>query len=59
MGQQQVQIDATLTAGPVGSSDSNFPAGNTTIPFTLNPPAKPITRKTGNVSLPLASPSSL
>jgi hypothetical protein len=58
VGTQVLQIDATVTAGPASASDSNFPSGNTQIAFTLNPPQKQITKKTGDVSFTLNSADS-
>jgi hypothetical protein len=55
VGTQQVQLNATLTAGPAAASDSNFPTGNTQIDIVLNPPAKVFARKTGDVSFNLNS----
>lgn len=54
---QQATCDGTINAQPSTVTDGSFPAGSTSIPFTLNPPSKPFNVDTGRQLLSVNSPS--
>jgi len=52
-----VNCAGTITAEPQAVTDGSFPAGSTSLPFTLNPPDKPFAVDTGRQLLNVNSPN--